>query len=261
VGKFALGPLAGVATVAWVLACTNAVNLIDGVDGLGTGVSLVGCFVLALVAHGTGDPVAAMAFIAIAGACCGFLLHNREPARIFLGDSGSLLLGFLMAAFSAAGCTKRATAILLVAALCTLAVPMLDTTQSFWRRFRRAARALGRGQLMQKLRATAVGDREHIHHRLLGRGLSHRRVARTLSLCGLLPGMSALLLFPSDNTAWFVLVGAALASGTVLWRLAAMPSPLKPTPHTAERDVVLPSVTPRRIPRVAPQSQEQHEKV
>ncbi len=249
-GKFACGPLAGLVTVVWVLACTNAVNLIDGVDGVGAGTSLVACFALALVAHGMGDPATATAFIAIAGACGGFLLHNREPARLFLGDSGSLLLGFLVAALSAGGCTKRATAILLVAALFTLAVPLLDSTQSFVRRFRRAARTLGRGKLLAKLRATAVGDREHIHHRLLVRGHSHLRVARTLSLCTLVPGLSALFLLPSGNTGWLTLCGAGLASTLVLWRLAAMPSTLKPTPTTAEKDLVLPSSPPRRASRV-----------
>jgi UDP-GlcNAc:undecaprenyl-phosphate GlcNAc-1-phosphate transferase len=258
-GKFALGPFAGVATVVWVLACTNAVNLIDGVDGLGAGTSLVACFALGLVAHGSGDPATATAFVAIAGACGGFLLHNREPARIFLGDSGSLLLGFLMAGLSAEGCTKRTTAIFLVAALCSLAVPLLDSTQSFVRRFRRAGRRLGPGRLLQKLKATAEGDREHIHHRLLGRGHSHRRVARTLTLCALVPGLSALLLLPSGRTGWTSIVAAGLASTFVLWRLAAMPSALKQTQPGAEKDLVLPSAAPRRTPRV--RRARQHETV
>lgn len=258
-GKFALGPLAGAATVVWVLACSNAVNLIDGVDGLGAGTSAVACLALALVAHGMGDPATATAFVGIAGACGGFLLHNREPARLFLGDSGSLLLGFLVASLSAQGCTKRATAIFLLAALCALAVPLLDSTQAFVRRFRRAARELGRGHWLQKLRATAIGDREHIHHRLLLRGLSHRRVARTLSLCALVPGLSALFLVHSGGIGWLAACAAALASGLVLWRLAAMPSALKPVPPSAEKDLVLPSSPPRRAPRVA--RERQHEKV
>lgn len=258
-GKLALGPLAGIATVVWVLACTNAVNLIDGVDGVGAGTSAVACFALGLVAHGMGDPATAMAFVAIAGACAGFLLHNREPARIFLGDSGSLLLGFLMAGLSATGCTKRATAIFLCAALLTLAVPLLDSTMAFVRRYRRAGHTLGRGHLLQKLRATAVGDREHIHHRLLGRGHSHRRVARTLSLCTLLPGLTALLLLPSGQTGWVKACAAVLASAVVLWRLMAMPSALKPQAPTAEKDLVLPSTPPRRTPRV--RRRKQHETV
>lgn len=258
-GKLALGPLAGIATVVWVLACTNAVNLIDGVDGVGAGTSAVACFALGLVAHGMGDPATAMAFVAIAGACAGFLLHNREPARIFLGDSGSLLLGFLMAALSANGCTKRATAIFLCAALLALAVPLLDSTMAFVRRYRRAGHTLGRGHLLQKLRATAIGDREHIHHRLLGRGHSHRRVARTLSLCTLLPGLTALLLLPSGHTGWVKACAAALASAVVLWRLMAMPSVLKPQAPTAEKDLVLPSAPPRRTPSV--RRRKQHETV
>jgi UDP-GlcNAc:undecaprenyl-phosphate GlcNAc-1-phosphate transferase len=258
-GKWSLGPLAGVATVFWVLACTNAVNLIDGVDGLGAGVAAVACGALALVAHGMGDPSSAVAFLVVGGACAGFLLHNREPARLFLGDSGSLLLGFLLAAISAHGCTKRTTAIFLVAALLTLAVPLLDSTQAFVRRLRRACQTLGRGRWLAKLRAVAVGDREHVHHRLLGRGLSHRQVTRTLCLCALVPGTSALLLLPHGATGLVTALGAAAASALVLWRLAAMPSTLKAPPAAAEKDLVLPSRPPRRAPRAEPTRQ--HETV
>lgn len=262
-GKFELGALVGVvATIGWVLACTNAVNLIDGVDGLGAGIGLVGSLALALVAHGMGDTTSAVAFVAVAGAAGGFLLHNREPARIFLGDSGSLLLGFLLAAISANGCTKRATAVFLTAGLCALAVPLLDSTQAFVRRFRRAGAQPGRSSLLARLRATALGDREHVHHRLLDRGHTHRRVSRTVVLCALVPGLSALLLLPSGHIEWPVVAGAAAASALVLWRLLAMPSGLKRQPTSAEkgeRDVVLPSSAPRRKPR--PAATRQTEKV
>jgi len=258
-GKLALGPLAGLATIGWVLACTNAVNLIDGVDGVGAGTSGVACLALGLVAHGLGDPMSATMFLAIAGASAGFLAHNREPARLFLGDSGSLTLGFLVAALSAHGCTKRATALFLLAGLLALAVPLLDSTQAFVRRYRRAARELGYGRWLAKLRATAIGDREHIHHRLLGQGHSHRRVARTLSLCALVPGLSALFLLPATHQGGLWFGSACLASALVLWRLASMPSVLKPNANEAERELVLPSSPPRRSPSVA--RERQHELV
>jgi UDP-GlcNAc:undecaprenyl-phosphate/decaprenyl-phosphate GlcNAc-1-phosphate transferase len=239
-GRFELGWLAYAATVIWVLACTNSVNLIDGVDGLGAGVAAVASLALALVAHGMGEPATATAFCALAGGCGGFLLHNREPARLFLGDSGSLLLGFWLAAWSAQGCTKRATAIFLVVGLVTLAVPLLDSTQAFVRRWRRA----GGVRLLQRLRATAIGDREHIHHRLLGRGLSHRRVARTLALCTLLPGLSTLFLLPSGSSGIAALCAGLLATALVLWRLAALPSGRAPA--APQPDPVLPALPPRR---------------
>lgn len=244
VGKLPLGPLAGFATLIWVLACTNAVNLIDGVDGLGSGTSAVACVVLALVAHGMGDPATAIALMAVAGACTGFLWHNREPARQFLGDSGSLQLGFLFAALSANGSTKRATAMLLTAAVLALAVPLLDSTHAFVRRFRRAARQLGSGHWLEKVRATAIGDREHIHHRLLGHGHSPRRVARTLALCAMVPGVSALLLLPSNHPTGLAFTFAGFGSALVLWRLFRTPV----APSQRETQVILPTAPPRRTP-------------
>lgn len=244
-GKVSLGPFAAFATVVWVLACTNAVNLIDGVDGLSSGTSAVASVALALVAHGMGDPATAIALMAVAGACGGFLLHNREPARQFLGDSGSLQLGFLFAALSANGSTKRATAVLLTAGGLALAVPLLDSTQAFVRRFRRAAQRLGRGHWLQKLRATAIGDREHIHHRLLQHGLSPRRVARTLSLCAVVPGLSALLLLPSNHPTGLWFAAAALGSALVLWRL------FRTKAAAAEPEVTLPASPPRGLPQTA----------
>lgn len=249
-GRIALGPFAGVAVIAWVLACTNAVNLIDGVDGLGAGVAMVAAVVLALVAHGIGAPHGAVGFCAVAGACGGFLLHNREPARLFLGDSGSLLLGFLLAGWSAQGCTKGATAALLLAALAALALPLLDATLAFVRRYRAASMRLGRGQWLAKLRATAVGDRGHIHHRLQHLGHSHRRIARTLSLCTLLLAASASLwVLPLTGRTRLQLLGAGIASALVLWRLAALPSGFSRSDTPVEKDVVLPSATRRRTPR------------
>lgn len=252
IGRFELGWFAYVATIAWVLACTNSVNLIDGVDGLGAGVAAVASIALALVAHGMGEPASAMAFCAVAGAAGGFLLHNREPARLFLGDSGSLLLGFWLAAWSAQGCTKRATAIFLVAGLLTLAVPLLDSTQAFVRRFCRAVPGRGLLALRQKLKATAVGDRDHIHHRLLVRGHSHRRVARTLALCTLVPGLSTLFLLPSGSSGVAALCAGALATAFVLWRLASLAS-VPPTSGAVEAgpDPVVPAMPPRRQRRSA----------
>jgi UDP-GlcNAc:undecaprenyl-phosphate GlcNAc-1-phosphate transferase len=213
VGKVALGPLAIPATVLWVVACTNALNLIDGVDGLGSGVTLVSALALALVAFGVGDPAAALGFGAVAGACGGFLVHNRAPARIFLGDSGALLLGFMLAALSAAGCTKRATAVLLSAGLCALAIPLLDLTQAFARRFRRALRGFGPASILAAIKATGVADKEHIHHRLLVRGLTHRQVARAISLVAAVPSLLGLLLLPSIETGWATLCGGRARRG------------------------------------------------
>ncbi len=269
--RFELAWLALPATVLWVLACTNAVNLIDGVDGAGSGVATVSAFVLALVALGVGDPVSAVLLAAVAGASSGFLLHNRHPATIFLGDSGSLLLGFLLAAISAAGSTKRATALLLTAALLALAVPFTDSAQSFLRRFRRARAADDVRSLRGALRATTVADHGHIHHRLLGRGLSHSQVARVLSLVTLALGLSALLMLPSERPSLRAFAGATLASAYMLLRLSALrpatraddsSAPREPTvvlPSPDRDDVLIPQpprapAAQRRRPHATPQS-------
>lgn len=240
-GKVALGPLGALVTVLWVLLCSNAVNLIDGVDGLGAGVVLTAAGSLALIALGLGDPGSAVLLCATAGACAGFLVHNREPARIFLGDSGSLLLGYLLAAVSLSGSTKRATALFLVAALCALAVPLLDSTHAFVRRFREALTRPGQRRLWRALQATTVGDRGHLHHRLLFRGHTHRQVARAVSLTTLLTSLVAMLLLSPDQVGWLTIAGAVLAAAYVLYRLAA-PARIA----LAEKDVVLPAQPPAR---------------
>ena len=236
VGRFELGALAIPATVIWVVACANALNLIDGVDGAGSGVATIAAGVLAAIAFATGDLAMAIVLGATAGGAAGFLLHNRQPARMFLGDSGSLMLGFLLAAASAAGCTKRAAAVTLVAALAALAVPFLDSVQSFVRRFVRAFRERGPRRLRRALRATTVADRAHIHHRLLTHGLSHRQVARVLCAVTLLTGTTALLVVASDTASRLGLIGGLAAGSFALYRLASMRDAL------AEPVVVLPVV-------------------
>ena len=120
-------------TLVWLVGCANAINLIDGVDGGSSGVVMASSLVLTAVALGIGDAIPAVVFAATAGACAGFLFHNRHPARIFLGDSGSLTLGFVLAATAASCCAKRATAVMIGAALLALAVPLFDTTHSIVR--------------------------------------------------------------------------------------------------------------------------------
>lgn len=238
--KFSLGAFGPLVTIVWVLACTNAVNLIDGVDGLGAGLGLVASAVLGLVAVGMGDIDGAVLLFALAGGCAGFLLHNREPARIFLGDSGSLLLGFVLAAVSVSGSTKRPTAVLLVAALCALAVPLFDSTHAFVRRFRRALSEPGRRRLLRALKATAVGDRGHLHHRLLGSGMSHQQVARAVALTTLVTSLTAMLLLPTGHLNWTTICAGLVAAGFVVYRLASRRGAPVATPADGEREVMLP---------------------
>ena len=244
IGRLELGWLAGPVTIIWVLACANAVNLIDGVDGAGTGVAMVSSAALALLCLGLSDGPSAMIYGAVCGATIGFLLYNRQPASIFLGDSGSLLLGFILAATSASSCTKRATALPLLAALLALSVPLLDSTQSFARRFRKSLLAGGRRRIVRAIQATGIADHGHIHHRLLSRGLSHRQVARVFCLVTTLTGLTALLLLPSEKFGLVPFLGACLAGGYMLFRLASLKTleqvPAQPQEQPVEGTVIIP---------------------
>jgi len=157
-------------TVFWLLLCANAVNLIDGVDGLAAGVGLFAACTSLLAGLLTDNVALALVTVPLAGALLGFLRFNFNPATIFLGDSGSLLIGFLLGCFGIFWSQKSATILGMTAPLMALAIPLLDTALAIVRRF-----------LRQQPLFTA--DRGHIHHRLLDRGLTPRKVALVLYGC------------------------------------------------------------------------------
>lgn len=160
-------------TIIWLVVCTNAVNLIDGVDGLATGVGLFAATTTLLAALLQNNFGLAAATIPLVGALFGFLRYNFNPASIFLGDSGSLLIGFLLGCFGIFWSQKSATLLGMTAPLMALAIPLLDTALAVVRRF------LGSKSIF-------VGDRGHIHHRLLDRGFTPRKVALLLyALCSI----------------------------------------------------------------------------
>jgi UDP-GlcNAc:undecaprenyl-phosphate GlcNAc-1-phosphate transferase len=167
-------------TLLWLAGCSNAFNLIDGVDGLAAGAGLFATVTILLGALLTNNVALALATVPLAGALLGFLRYNFNPASIFLGDSGSLTIGFLLGSYGVVWSQKSATVLGMTAPLMALAVPLLDTTIAIARRFLR-------GQPI------FTGDAGHIHHRLLARGLTPRRVALLLyGACGLAAGLSLL---------------------------------------------------------------------
>lgn len=186
VGYIEFHPVLGFAlTVFWVVGITNAFNLIDGVDGLAAGAALFASFVILVVSLMLGHPLVTIIAVALCGALIGFLRYNFNPASIFLGDSGSLLIGFTLAALSVRGTQKASTAVAIAIPLTAFGVPLVDTCFTMARRF------ISGRPLFQ-------GDREHIHHMLLARGWSQRHVALVLyGVCALF-GMLALL-FVSDT--------------------------------------------------------------
>jgi UDP-GlcNAc:undecaprenyl-phosphate GlcNAc-1-phosphate transferase len=172
-------------TLVWVIGISNAFNLIDGLDGLATGAALFASLVMAAVSLVTGRPLVTVVSLALVGALTGFLRYNFNPASIFLGDSGALFTGFLLAALSITGTQKASTAVAVAIPLMAFALPVIDTGFAIARRF------ISGKPLFE-------GDREHIHHKLLERGWSQRRVVFALyGVCAFF-GLLALL-FTSDG--------------------------------------------------------------
>lgn len=171
-GAIMLGPFGPLLTVLWIVGVTNAVNLLDGLDGLAAGVvAIIAASLLAyaLLLNNLGTVIL---MAAITGACIGFLRHNWAPARIFMGDSGSLTLGFLLAAMSVHSALKAPAAIAILVPLLALGVPVIDTLLVMVVRFL----SRSHGALGERLLAMFRADRNHIHHLLLRRRGTGRRV-------------------------------------------------------------------------------------
>jgi UDP-GlcNAc:undecaprenyl-phosphate GlcNAc-1-phosphate transferase len=156
-------------SIVFIVAVMNMVNFLDGLDGLAAGVCAIAGVTYAILALSLGRPDAAILSAIVAGACLGFLRHNFFPARIFMGDSGALCLGFVLATVSIQGLLKTASTIVLVLPLLVLAVPILDTSFVVARRLKYS-------------QPIYAADRSHLHHRFLNIGFTQRRAAVTMWL-------------------------------------------------------------------------------
>jgi len=154
-------------TIVWIVAIMNMVNFLDGLDGLAAGVSAIAGLTFSIIALSLNKPEAAILSAIVFGACVGFLRHNFYPARIFMGDSGALLLGFVLATISVQGLLKTAATVALFFPLLVLAVPIVDTTFVVARRLKHREKVF-------------VADQAHLHHRFLRRGFSEPRAALTI---------------------------------------------------------------------------------
>ena len=180
-----LGWLAWPVTVVWLVGMTNAFNLIDGIDGLAAGIAVIAGGACGAILIVRGHPAEAMLLAAVVGSALGFLVYNFAPASIFLGDCGSLLFGFLLAATAIAGWQKGATALAAGVPLLIFALPIADSAGTLIRRG--FLRHSGPISIASVLRQLAEPDREHIHHRLMGLGWSTRRTVLILyAVTGLL---------------------------------------------------------------------------
>ena len=198
------------ATMLWILAIMNMVNFLDGMDGLAAGICAIAGSTFALIGLSLGDPNAALLSSIVAGACFGFLHHNVYPARIFMGDSGALLLGFLLAAVSVEGLVKTAALATLVLPLLVLAIPIIDTSFVVAKR-------------MKQGRPLYAADRTHLHHRFLNIGFSQpRAVTYMYAWCAVLAAAALATRFlpPRPRGDWDV-SNAILAGAVGLLALAA----------------------------------------
>jgi len=185
-------------TVLWLVACTNAVNLIDGVDGLATGLGLFAACTTLFAALLQNNIPLALATAPLAGCLLGFLRYNFNPATIFLGDCGSLFIGFLLGCYGVLWSEKAATILGMTAPLMALSIPLLDTSLAIARRVLRR-------------QSVFTADRGHIHHRLLDRGLTPRKVALILYAFSALGAMCSLLMMDEHVSGIVIIIFCAVS--------------------------------------------------
>lgn len=176
---WSLGALSWPITLAWIVGLTNAFNLIDGIDGLASGIAVISGITCAAILIGRGHAAEAMVLAAVVGAALGFLVYNFAPASIFLGDGGSLAFGFLLATTAITGWQKGATALAAGVPILIFALPIADASTTIARRLFRHPNA-GHVTLGGILRQITEPDREHIHHRLMALGWSTSRIVLLL---------------------------------------------------------------------------------
>ena len=167
-------------TIIWIVSIINAVNLIDGLDGLAAGISIIAAITMAIVGYASGQAAMASMAMILIGATLGFLRYNFHPAKIFMGDTGSMFLGYSLAVFAVLGVAKSFTLLSLVTPILVLAIPILDTLFAIIRR-------------KMNHKPIFKPDKHHLHHCLLNYGFSHRdtvliiyAVSAILALCGLI---------------------------------------------------------------------------
>ena len=180
-GNMAFGDVACfIITVLWLIAITNAVNLIDGLDGLAAGIAAISALCIGYVAYIHGQYVPTLAMMAIAGAALGFLPYNFNPAKIFMGDSGSELLGFSIAAVSILGTVKSATIVVVIIPALVLGLPIFDTVMAIFRR-------------LAKHQSIGTADKDHLHHRIMKAGFGQKRAVMILYCISGIMGIVAVL--------------------------------------------------------------------
>jgi UDP-GlcNAc:undecaprenyl-phosphate GlcNAc-1-phosphate transferase len=193
------GVLAVPVTILWIVGIVNAVNLIDGLDGLAVGISSIASTVMLAIAILVSEPYVALAMAALLGACLGFLPFNFNPARIFMGDTGSMFLGYVLATLSIQGFFKIYAVISFAVPFLILGLPIFDTAFAIVRR-------LAKGQ------SPFHADRGHVHHRLIDLGFDQKQAVTILYAISAVLGLLAVVLAASGESKVIFLALAAMIS-------------------------------------------------
>ena len=201
-----LGWLSVPVSVFWIVAITNAVNLIDGLDGLACGVSTISSLTMLVIALCISDPSVAVLMAALSGACLGFLPYNLNPAKIFMGDTGSTFLGFVMAVTSINGLFKLYNIISFAVPFLMLGLPIFDTCSAIIRR-------VSHGQ------SPMAPDRSHVHHKLIDMGFTQKQAVAVLYVISAILGLSAVVLTTSGELRAMMVLLALCVAGIVGWRM------------------------------------------
>ncbi len=188
-GKIIMGDIFSyILTVCWIVGITNAINLIDGLDGLSSGVTLISCLSLLMVFALNGSPLIAIVLItALAGALVGFLPFNFSPAKTFIGDTGSNFMGVALAIISILGVAKTYTALVLIAPIIILAMPIFDTLFAIFRRLIKG----------KSIKAVFKPDKGHLHHKLMAKGYTQKQAVLIMYGITAILGMFAVILLES----------------------------------------------------------------
>ncbi len=205
-------------TVLWIVGITNAINLIDGLDGLASGVAIVAAMTISAISLINNDPATATVAFVLAGALVGFLRYNFNPAKVFLGDSGSLFVGFALAILSIQSSRQGVSDYALAVPLLALGVPIIDTFLAMARRFLKSflPKQQSKDSFLSTFKSIFSPDRSHIHHRLIARGLSHMKAVLLLYLVSFGLGFGAIAIRLSsgnDGSLILLVIGMGLMMG------------------------------------------------
>jgi UDP-GlcNAc:undecaprenyl-phosphate GlcNAc-1-phosphate transferase len=197
-----LGAWAVPVTIMWMVSITNAINLIDGLDGLASGITMIAAATLFVVSIKIGEMDAAILLAALVGTSAGFLRYNFFPASIFLGDSGSLFFGFMLACASIVGVLKSTLVIALIIPIVVLGIPIYDTATAI---IRRAVTG----------RPIFEADKKHLHHRLLKAGFNQRQVVILIFIACIILGLAALAAAVFENYPALIFLSIIVVLGIV----------------------------------------------